>query len=362
MAPALPPGRRWSFKTLRVLILRVPSSFCQLTREEVLWAARTEMEALHRVLIHRYGMLNYYPSARDVDRLPEMNIIDFCDTCNKSVPIYILPGDCYLPRIVLHNYVYRRWFRPYRSEIEHQRFLCKFITPQDLPNEYPPSHSTISTVVSLNRAICAEVEKTRRRFDKLLVSDRQAVPRSSMMMDETRFHILQPLFRAILILIPSQNYHHEDSGAIGRLPVLLVLTGVTDGLSAPITFDSIANNIEGYAEEKPETVKTTLKTAIDFVLDLEAREATALGLQPDPVASWKPSHCFYSNWQETQAGEPPAGPSSRFVDMEKFPEWSGGGQWYDSDYMVKLEQREFRMERARIAAESNILSPKSIEH
>ncbi|KAI0836012.1 hypothetical protein F5Y06DRAFT_275005 [Hypoxylon sp. FL0890] len=72
--------------------------------------------------------------------------------------------------------------------------------------------------------------------------------------------------------------------------------------NASITFDSIANNIDRCAEETPETVKTTLKTAIDFVLDLEAREATALGLQPDPAASWKPSHCFYPDWQETQGG------------------------------------------------------------
>lgn len=138
MASALPPGRRWSLKTLQALILQVPSSFCQLTREEVLWAARTEMEGLHRVLIHRYGVeLAYSPSARDVDRLPEMDIIDFCDTCNKSAPIYILPGTgCRLLNMVLHNYVYRRWFCPYRSEIEYQRFLCKFITPYDLPNAF----------------------------------------------------------------------------------------------------------------------------------------------------------------------------------------------------------------------------------
>lgn len=57
------------------------------------------------------------------------------------------------------------------------------------------------------------------------------------------------------------------------------------------------------------TVKTTLETAVDFVMGLEAREAAAFGLQPDPVASWKP------------LGDDEmllTGPSSRFVDRTDF--------------------------------------------
>lgn len=93
---------------------------------------------------------------------------DFRDTCNKSVPIYIpiLPGRYAPLLIVLHNYIYRRWFQLYRSEIEHERFLCKFITLQGLPDEgTTPSQSAIDAIVSLNKAICAQVQALHSIYD-----------------------------------------------------------------------------------------------------------------------------------------------------------------------------------------------------
>ncbi len=56
MAPALPPGRRWSYETLWILALKLPESACQLTREETLWVARTEDEEAHRILIQMYAV------------------------------------------------------------------------------------------------------------------------------------------------------------------------------------------------------------------------------------------------------------------------------------------------------------------
>ncbi|KAK3983836.1 hypothetical protein QBC44DRAFT_38363 [Cladorrhinum sp. PSN332] len=51
-------------------------------------------------------------------------------------------------RNVLHNYIYRCWFRPWRSEIEYDRFICKLIAPKDLSYEEPPSESAIDTIIS----------------------------------------------------------------------------------------------------------------------------------------------------------------------------------------------------------------------
>lgn len=70
----------------------------------------------------------YMPSVRDIDELPKMVPDDFTDTCNKLVPLYIcvrtsdriMRG---LVPIVLHNFLYRRWFRPYRSDIKGSRFF-----------------------------------------------------------------------------------------------------------------------------------------------------------------------------------------------------------------------------------------------
>src|SRR5687768_1154115 len=89
----------------------------ECSRDELLWTIRTGLEGHHRHMIHLYAViLLYRPLIQHLDTqpLPEMSITDFLDTCNKSVPVYILLGQkANLLTIVLHNYIYRRWFRPY---------------------------------------------------------------------------------------------------------------------------------------------------------------------------------------------------------------------------------------------------------
>ncbi|POR34223.1 Uncharacterized protein TPAR_05552 [Tolypocladium paradoxum] len=270
---------------------------------------------------------------------------DFLDTCNKSVPVYIPVCD-YWPLLVqvLHNYIYRRWFRPYRSEIEHHRFICKFITPEDLPDAGSPSQATVDSLVSLNRAICAEVEARRRIYEETFTSGDEMAVYKLQPVKDYRFHILQPLFKALLIVVCFESYRNEDSKAVGRLPVFLVRTGVEDGLSAPISFKAIASKIDGYAGEARSAVRTTLETAIDFVMDLEAREAAIFGLQPDPALM--PENVRF--WKEALGDEPIIGPSSSFVDPEKYP-WAGNGESYESWVMAQQELRSFRREARRIA-------------
>jgi hypothetical protein len=63
--------------------------------------------------------------------------------CNKSVPVYIIPdGRHKLVRVVLLNYIYRRWFRPYKTEIDCNRFICKITTTDELPAEHSPTPSS----------------------------------------------------------------------------------------------------------------------------------------------------------------------------------------------------------------------------
>jgi hypothetical protein len=80
----------------------------------MLWDLRAELEGGHRHSIHLWGGMNtYMPSVRDINYLPEMTITDFLDTCNKSVPVYILRDYRWrLLSIVLPNYIYGLWFRP----------------------------------------------------------------------------------------------------------------------------------------------------------------------------------------------------------------------------------------------------------
>ncbi len=321
----------------------------EYSRSELLWDMRTTSEGFHRHMIHHHAVqLTYLLSLQKLDSLPDMSFRDFIDTCNKSVPIYIPDStNSRILHIVLHNYVYRRWFRPYRSEIERQRFICKFVDTIDLPEEVIASQSTIDSFIAANRAVCAEVEACRARCNELVASRGTLQDEGGTYLDP-QFHILQPLFQALLIIISSAEYDGEDSGNIGRIPVLLVRTGVEAGLSAPITFDPIADKVEGYLGATSHVVKTSLETAIGFVLDLESREAAAFGLQPDPVAAGQCDR-YYDPWQRFIPGERLHGQSSQFVDTDEYPQWAGDGEFYDSFMMTGYEQRQFRIE-ARIAA------------
>ncbi|PNY26145.1 Uncharacterized protein TCAP_03924 [Tolypocladium capitatum] len=324
--------------------------YSECTREEILWYLRTDLEGEHRHSIHFY-MHTYTPSVRDINRLPEMSISDFLDTCNKSVPVYIPPFDQrLLLSQVLHNYIYRRWFRPYRSEIEHQRFICKFITPQHLPSAGSPSQSTVDSLVSLNRAICAEVEARRLTYEETFAAGDEIAAYKLARVKNHRLHILQPLFKALLIIVCFESYRNEDSKTVGRLPVFLVRTGVEDGLSAPVSFKAIADKIDGYAGEARSAIRTTLETAVDFVMDLEAREATVFGLQPNPADSSIPEGVA-GFWKAVRGDEPLVGPSSKFVDIEKYPSWAGNGESYESWVMPQHELRAFHREAARVAGE-----------
>lgn len=315
--------------------------------DKLLWLWRTEEEEEHRYEMWLNSVMRgpYSPSVRNIPRL-QLNIseFDFSDICNKSVPLYIIPGRIPGHRnrllwMVLHNYIYRRWFRPYRSEIDFQRFICKLIYPPDLPfDAATPTPPIVESIISLNQAICAGVEACRPTHE----ASREAIPYSSYPVG-CRAYVLQPLFQALIMVISTQNYALQDSKTVGTLPVFLVRTGVEEGLSAPITFESIADkiHIEGHRGGKEVIIRTTLETAIDFVMDLEAREAAVFGLQPDPVTVWKPSRRHdLDRWRDIAGDRPLIGPSSRFVDVQKYPEWTGQARELDSE-IAKEEEREF---------------------
>lgn len=85
-------------------------------------------------------------------------------------------------------------------------------------------------------------------------------------------YVLQPLFKALVMVFCSKAYNGEDSIQVAELPVYLVRTGIEKGLSAPISFLPIAAKIDGYVGAGQGMVRTSLETAIGFIMDLERRE------------------------------------------------------------------------------------------
>lgn len=326
----------------------------EFSRDDLLWLLRTDQEGSHRYKIHTVVAIPpYEPSVRDAaaNCLPNIPTYHWIDICNKSVPVYILPGKRWLLlRVVLHNYIYRRWFRPYRSEIDFMRFICKFVIPQDLPDNTKVSLSTVDTIISLSKAVIAKFEAQRI----IEVEERAATPNwcsiswsSPKNLDP---YILQPLFRALVIIVSDEKYNKEPSTALGNLPVYLARTGVEEELSAPISFESLAAKIICHIEPR-RVIQVTLETAIDFVIGLEAREAAAFGLRPDPATDWKPDEDMLEAWRSIGETESLVGPNSQWVDDKKYPEWSGRGKWNEASLMPRYEKTAFWMEGHREAIE-----------
>lgn len=307
-------------------------------KEYFLWKVRSEREGIHRSQIYVAAvMLTYSPSILSIDNLPRMDVDDFHDTCNKSFSLYI-------PRYrkwsllftALHNYIYRRWFQPYQSEIEHQRFLCKFIAPRDLPKNGRITPVSIQGILWLHEAMCDEVESRRHHYENLYRRYSEPYALLTELPARPNLYVLQPLFKALLMICCSKEYGGEDSTQVGKLPVYLVRTRFEDELSEPISFLPIAAKIDCYLGAGQGTVRTSLETAIDFVMDLEKRERDAFGLHLDP---WRPD-TWTMNWFQTPLGAGRlVGPSSWLVNPESGMSWDGDG--YDVDRMLKaLEKQE----------------------
>ncbi|KAI3588951.1 hypothetical protein IWW34DRAFT_798745 [Fusarium oxysporum f. sp. albedinis] len=143
---------------------------------------------------------------------------------------------------VLHNYLYRRWFQPYLSDIDMANtLLCHVL---DI-------HSMINN-----------------RLDSIKV-------------ETPPFYTTRPIFRAFFVAIPGQDWGGCTTlEYIASLKVLIVLTGETKGLSGPIFFASIADKSEIRTLNGLEAVETDLETAVDFTMDLEHREEAVFGLHP----------------------------------------------------------------------------------
>ncbi|KAL7923327.1 hypothetical protein ACQKWADRAFT_326197 [Trichoderma austrokoningii] len=90
-----------------------------------------------------------------------------------------------------------------------------------------------------------------------------------------------------MVIIRLEEYNDEDLD-ICQLPVLLVRTGIEQGLSAPTIFEPIADKVKTVIQRTNNSeavVQVTLETAVDFVMSMDKREVAAFGHQPDPILS-----------------------------------------------------------------------------
>ena len=111
---------------------------------------------------------------------------------------------------------------------------------------------------SISSALCAHIETTQQKIgnrpNHTTTYAKMEALRAELGFEywhpirNQKFLLLQPLFRAVAIVIKSADYTTAVP-AIAEVPVLIVLTGVEDGLSAPITFDPIAERVRAHQIE-----------------------------------------------------------------------------------------------------------------
>lgn len=336
-----------------------------LPRHKILQALRGHLEEVHRYTLRDHTFVHqfYRISIGDphhADALPEMNIKQANDCCNKTIPIYIcndhhrkqFSQSSLVLGLALHNWLYRKWFRLYHTDIEWGQFIAKIFECPCVTKWQGLEHSAedvIDMTVRLNRVICNRIEAAQK-----YILEQEAAPDSTMcgglvceqpfcelQRDQSSF-ILQPLFRAVMIVIQEKDYTIDMTDMSGVV-VYLAVTGVEDGLSAPILLSSVEQDPSKLIHDREgnlKAVRTTLETAYDFIRGLQCREEAAFSLRPDPVKDSKGLRAGYLStaasmlslarelgWQSEW--EPLEYPSSRWVNTKLIRKWEGGGERWD---------------------------------
>lgn len=281
---------------------------------------------------------------------------------NKTVPIYVFARegvDQHLPMAkrrmdmlgALDLYIYTTWRKPFKANIDCEQYFAKIIVPRVEPRRRqfgPPSwinlaRDYVGVALTLSKGLCDSFVQA------------QNAPGLKDEIYQFRCFKIRPLFRALAIVILEQDYddnyqkhknYNNLNANIDKMRVLLVSTGETDGLTAPITLPNAstsplyAPSSSSSSSTKPPTNVsieiTTLSAAVQFIMSMEERESPAedqLNLPPIPAIRnymhtshppQNPCHSFLRSiprpflWTIGWRGEPIDGPSSSWVDLTKY--------------------------------------------
>ena len=328
-------------------------------RDKILLRMRTDAEGDARTIQHnRSGYTPSsisFPSGRVEPGAAELVARD---CFNTTMGLYIFddrqrfPYNCAL---ALEAWLWRQWFRPYTTDIEAERTFVKIFAAKYDFESFEGSDAQLDDLINVHCNVCEQSE--RLRDIACFEAGPDLLPLTSGPLrgplwgrldaeeakDESWRHILvmQTLFRAMfMVLIPPDTAvsRHRGMKWIADLQVRLILTGYTEGLSAPISFEEIRE----YSQGTPyvpgdQTITTTLDVATRFILRLEQREIDAFGVQPNLcrlIADLSPPWILdyrekaeMLGWVEERDGklDELSPRSSEWVDRKIFPKWLGEG-------------------------------------
>ncbi|KAI6760322.1 hypothetical protein HG530_009182 [Fusarium avenaceum] len=289
----------------------IPKPRVFASRDEILDHLRGELEASHRHDCFHYSAwrtLSPCPFAKgSCSEFLHTLVTDFSpthyeDCCNKTVPIYVMgTKDPRLFSWTLHRWLYIKWYKPYRNDIEHNQFIAKMFYPC-LPPKDTPLVSLFALVNRLHGRICDQVVSYQKEAAQLPVGPYEYPDQPLSYFRDQRFLILQPLFKAFTIIVMEEDWN---------------ITMMDMG--------KLQNHVTNFVSET--AVKVPLGIAIDFVLALSEREMAVFGILPDPVESTRDPQYWCSTtideYVQSLGGgdEPVDGRSSTWIDTDTHTGW-----------------------------------------
>ncbi|KAF5659575.1 hypothetical protein FHETE_9359 [Fusarium heterosporum] len=289
---------------------------CSLSKAETYHYMRTQLEAQY--IRNIFTQFHQPLCQQGLELSLPHNGIDYC---NKSIPLFVLPGrGCHpsihrLAQIAILTYVYRRTFRPYRTDIEYEPFLVKLLAVQDA---FPTESETMAVMeaVWLHKALCHSLDT---------VFEEKSFPH----------RIVHPLFKSMMITIPMHDYRCCGRlRNIGDLRAFITIVVASEGLEDRLKTSpcNIGNDIFYFGDGDIGTVQTTLGKAISFAIECDDSYKDTPGARPDPLQSTVDPEDAVALYGKVKKGVvtedlPVVGPSSRWVDTRdsRFHNWTGEG-------------------------------------
>lgn len=139
--------------------------------------------------------------------------------------------------------------------------------------------SLVTLINDLDGRICDQVATYQR---EVLTIPSQPATFGGPRFRDQEFLIPQPIFKAVTIILLEDDFDIRVTD-VGKLPVLITLTGEDSGLSQQRNFKSISQHVTKFISDT--AVQVPLHIAIEFVTAQNQREIAIFGPQPDPVKS-----------------------------------------------------------------------------
>jgi hypothetical protein len=209
--------------------------------------------------------------------------------CNKPTAFYWLQSAqgtdsnkerTQTPKIIFAA-IYEEWLRCHNTK-PNIEFGHIFANPVRISSTGP---STVRGVIDAHRSICTQastlINQANGRADNII----ERLPSSS------QHYSLFPLYHAIVVIIDNldglDEYCEPESDGFISLrklarhqTVLIARTGVEEGLSAPISFESLKSQSlplerSDVITQDVDVVRVSLAAAVQFIVSLEVREDLA---------------------------------------------------------------------------------------